>query len=150
MDFESNVLNMKAEDATPPKQLPVGTYLARISNYEFDKSSQKQTPLVRYYYVPIEPKDDVDQDEFEEVKAEVDSDLSRKALRNEFYLTPNAIFMLRNHMEQHLGMEISGRTFEELIPELVGREVLIQVAHETSQNTGRQYSRIADFANPEA
>ena len=145
VDF-SNVLNMNVDDAEAPKPLPIGTYKARIGSYEFGESSMKKTPLVRVFYVPVEPMSDVDEDELEAVQQTVEGDIAKKSLSNDFYLTPNAIFMLRRHMEDVLGMTTSGRTFNETIPEMVNQDCVLTVDHGTSQRTGNVYAYISDFA----
>lgn len=133
-DFNS-LLDMSAEDATPPKPLPSGEYTFRVKNYEFGESSQKHTPYVRYLLQPLSAGEDVD----EELLAEVD-DWQNKTKQVTFYLTENAIFMLRDFLENACGLEIAGRSFKELIPEAVGMEVIGTVSVETNAQTERSYN----------
>jgi hypothetical protein len=131
MDFDS-LLDTKADDVEAPKPLPAGEYTFRVERYEMDKSSQKQTPFVRYYLKPTAAGDDVDEEMLNQV-----NDWQQKELRATFYLTDRSMFMLRNFLEQACEIEIEGRTFKELIPEAQGCEVTGTVTIQSGQNGGQ-------------
>jgi len=130
-DF-NELLNQSADDVKAPQPMPAGEYTFSVTRYEFDKSSQKQTPFVRYYLKPMAAGDDVD----EELLAQVD-DWQQKELRATFYLSEKAMFMLKNFLENACQIETAGRTFKELIPEAVGCEVSGTVSVQQGQNGGQ-------------
>lgn len=132
-DFQS-ILDTKVDDAEAPKPLPEGTYLGIIDSYEFGESSQKKTPYCRVWCKPTEAMDDVDQEALDAVLAQVDQDLTKRRLREDFYLTENAMFRLREFLENHVQLETSGRPFSEVIPEMQGQQVKFRVAHEIPRN----------------
>jgi hypothetical protein len=100
--------------------MPAGHYIATIKTHQFDKSSKKATPLVRFLFSPREATSDVD----EEALANVD--LTEKELRKEFYITPKALWRLNKFLDDVLGPQ-EGRSFDERIPEVKGVEVQIGV-----------------------
>lgn len=145
-DFTS-ILQKPADEIEPPKQLPAGTYMARLSAEEFGHSNQKGTPFVRWYTTPIDAFSDVDTEELEEVKAQVEGDLSRRSMRMTFYLTENSLFRVRDFLRDTVGIASNGRNLEEMIPEAANQEIVISVAHGTSQNTGNVYAYVLDYAS---
>jgi hypothetical protein len=152
VDFQS-ILNTKVDEAEAPKPLPEGTYLGRVSGHEFGESSQKKTPYCRIHCQPTEAMDDVDEEALNAVLAQVENDLSRRTLREDFYLTENALFRLREFLENHLKLETGGRPFAEVIPEMDGQFVKFRVYHELPQNadpaTATPRARIAGFTAAE-
>jgi hypothetical protein len=128
------LLDDTADNYEPPKALPAGEYTLRILSHEFDKSSQKGTPLVRYMLQPTEAGDDVDED----MLAEVDNWQNRK-LKAEFFLTERAMFMLGQFLTSACQVDIAGRTWRELVEEPIGMEVVGTVSQMATED-GRVFN----------
>ena len=119
VDFQS-LMSMRADDVKPPPTLPTGTYHGIIEAHKFDKSREKQTPCVTYTINVTHAGDDVDPAELAEV------DLSRKQFTTNFYITPNSLFRLTDFIKS-CGINTAGRSVAELVPEVIGKEVMIPV-----------------------
>lgn len=145
-DF-SQILSKKVEQAEKPKPLPAGTYRFLVKGHEFDESRQKKTPYVRFNVQPLAPESDVDPTVFDEFGGL--GKLGGKLLRAEYYLTDDAMYRLREFLEDALSLSCEGRSFGEVIPEAVGREFLGTVAHSTSQDGKDIYANIVATARAE-
>lgn len=143
-DFES-LLNVNPEDVQPPVPLPAGSYLARIRTYEPTESSQKGTPGMVFYINPTEAMEDVDQD----LLAEMDKPLKEKELRATYWLTENALIMLKGFLED-AGLDLSQyQTLAEAVADVQGGEIGIHVSHQASQqDSSRVFANIDDTFNP--
>lgn len=80
----------------------------------------------------VDPEDQMEDDPQQE-GAKRPIDLSRRRLRIDFY--DNALYRLDEFIAS-CGIESAGRTYEDVLPELVGKEVLIEVQQYTNQRTG--------------
>lgn len=147
-DFNA-ILNKGVEEAERPKPLPAGTYRAKIDSHEFGESRRNQTPYCRVHFTPVEPQDDVDTEQLEEVLKQVENDLSKKRVSNDFFLTDQAMWRLREFMENTLGLKTSGRSFAEVIPEMDGMTCLVSVTHQASQDGQDTYVNVSGFAADE-
>lgn len=142
-----DLMNKEVDEIEAPKVVPVGTYEAVIETHEFGESSKKQTPFVQMNLKLLSPEEDVDQDEFEEFGGM--EALAGKTVREQFYLTPDALIRLRRFLEV-LPIEISGKKLNEAVQEVNGQPVKVYIKHELvqDQNTGEQraYVRVSDFS----
>lgn len=102
--------------------LPTGHYIGEITAHEWGQSSQKKTDFVRYSIARIEPTADVTEDTS-------DIDFSRIELRADFYITPDAMFMIRDTLNNVLGLQ-PGITFDQRIPQMVGARIQFKASPE--------------------
>jgi hypothetical protein len=114
------LLRQQTDEVERPKALAAGHYSGIIRNHEFGVSSKKQTPFVRFILVPEEETSDVEEG------ANAGSDLSKKELRKDFYITPTALYRLTDFLDAALGKQ-TGRSFDERIPETRGTRVVFHV-----------------------
>lgn len=143
-NFEA-LLNKPLDSFEAPKPLPAGSYSALIEKFEFGKSKNKETPYVRFFVKPTEGLD-VDAEAIAEAGG-----FEGKALRLDFFLTPDAMFRLTKFADEHLGLDIAGRPTGEIIQEAVGCPLTIVVAHETStRDASVVYANIAQTAKAAA
>lgn len=124
-DF-SALLKKNVSEVSRPWALPTGTYTLQIIGYEFGESSQKKTPYVRFKFQPMSFDQDVDPADLE------GKDWSKKELRDDFYLTENAMFRLVDFLNAS-GLNTEGRTLDELVPEAVGKIVKASVGIQPNQ-----------------
>lgn len=117
------VLDRKASEVEPPKNLPPGSYIFLTRGVPvYDESSIKKTEFVRYTCVPQGPikngdggNADVDQEELDQALTKKNGDkvaITSKAMRLDFYLTEEALYRLKNFL-RHCGWEIPEEDGEE-------------------------------------
>lgn len=136
VDF-SALLKKPAGEAKKPPVLPVGDYQGVVRSHEMGDSNRNRTPYVRFVVVltewpealPVEDRPD-------------GVELNKRQLRKDFYITDDSLWRLDAFIRS-CGVEPSGRVYEEVLPELVGQPVFVQVQHymnpqtsEIGNNTG--------------
>lgn len=127
----TELLSKDIESAERPKPLPSGTYRLEITGHEFGTSSQKGTPFVQFNFKVVEPGEDVDPEDLDDVK-----EWQKRTLQDKFYLTEAAMYRLREFMEKRLGLDCTGRTFDQNVPETHGCEVEAFLKQTPSQREG--------------
>jgi len=120
-DF-SSILNKPLDTVKRPPPLPQGTYHGMIKGYEFKASRQKQTPLVQFTFTLQAAGEDIAAEDMQDV------DLSRKSPTTDFYLTADAEYRLKEFLET-LGINTTGRTFGETLPEAISKAVIMEIGH---------------------
>lgn len=128
-----DLLSRPTDSFERPPNLPNGHYYGTISNFAFDKArNENKTDFCRIFFKLEGPGEDLQADETaEEALSKID--FSRRELRRDFYITPDAMYRLRNFCDAVLGKE-QGRSFGERLPELKGKRVLIQVTSRQDRN----------------
>ena len=145
----ANILDMAPSEAKPPPVLPVGTYLCVVQGMpRYDKSSQKGTPFAEYTFVVQAAGDDVD----EGAIALIDGGVVGKTIKAQYYLTENAMFMLKDFLG-HCGLDVEGAgSFKELMDQANGCQILAAIKHQASKdpNDKRTFPRLAGTAPVDA
>lgn len=146
------LLGVQVQSVERPKNFPVGHYDAIVVSHEHGTSSQKGTPYVRFPIKLIGPKDDVDAELFEDAGG-MAALQERKPMTGmstlNFYLTKDAIYRLREFLEDGLGLASVGRNFDEVIPESTNVPLVVQIAHQAGQREGEFFMRIDDYLKVE-
>lgn len=138
MGIFEDILNRPAEDIKAPPVLPVGTYHTIIAGLpERGKSSKKQTDFFKFTHKIVAPLSDVD----EEALAQVEGGVIGKTIDNTLYVTEKSAFMLKELLE-NTGVDLSGKTLAAGIDEVVNREVLIVIKHESSEDGQRTFAKV--------
>ena len=114
------LLSKPTNEVDRPRALAAGHYIGELTTHEFGVSRQKQTPFVRFNVKLIEEASDV------ENGANKGIDLSRRELRRDFFITPQALYRLSDFLDAVLGKQV-GRPFDQRIPETRGVRVMVQV-----------------------
>lgn len=151
-DFDPQALLAKPlDEIKAPINLPVGSYVGIVTKHEFDKAkNEKASPLVRFDVVAQEPLPDVDEAAFALAtdEAQGGKKLADNPQRLEFWLTPDAVYRLKEFGEEHCGVDESDvANLAELIEALKGRPfvfVLEQVPNK--KNPERPYINITRTA----
>ncbi len=144
VDF-SALLNKQVDTTERPKSFPVGNYQAVIAGHEFGTSTKKGTPFVRFFCKLTGPGEDVDEEIFEEVGG-MGALQARKPLRLDFYLTDDAMYRLREFLEDSLELQCAGRSFDEVIPEATNVSFTATIKHDAGTKPGETYMNIDDYA----
>lgn len=144
----SHLLRKPAGKAIKPAALPPGDYPGIIKSFEYGDNNKNKTPYVRFQLGLMDWPEAVPQDERGQKNDEgefIPTDLSKKSLRRDFYLTDEALFRL-DELIKGCGFAADGSNYEELIPKLVGAPVVIEVKQYVNQNTseiGNDVGRIS-------
>lgn len=139
-DF-NQLLSTKMEDVKAPPPIPAGTYSAVIQSYELLESSQKKTPFVRFWIRPTDAKEDVDA-----TALQAYGDLSKAKLRKDFFLTEDAFYRLKQFLEETLGIDGTGKTFNECLAQTTGASVVMSVKQSLAQDNVTMFSEIGSLA----
>lgn len=142
------LLGVQVDSVERPKSFPVGHYEAVILGHELGQSSKKETPYARFNVKLISPLEDVDPELFEEAGG-LEGLNARKPLYNTFYLTPDAIYRLREFLENALELSCHGRAFDEVLPEATNCSVVAVIEHQTGDREGEVYMQIRECVKGE-
>lgn len=135
------ILDKPSVEVERPKPLPAGTYLCVVAGMpRYDKSSKKGTEFAEFTCKVLQAGEDVDQDALEEMGGIAD-----KVIKNTYYITPDALFMLKEFLI-NCGIEEGEKTLRQMIDEVPGCQVLITVKHRAGDN-GRVFMEVAGTAS---
>lgn len=138
VDFKS-LLSKNMDEVKRPVPLPPGTYRGVVAKFEFKESQEKKTPFVRFMIQITAPGDDVAGDPN---LAKID--LSKKQLRKDFYLTPDAEYRLKEFIDS-CGIATKGQSFGVSIPNTQNAPVLIEVTQRPGQEDGEFFNDIGSI-----
>jgi hypothetical protein len=137
----NELLRKPVDEAKRPPALPGGTYFGTITKQEYDKANNdKKTPFCRYHVTLESAHESIPAEDLE------GTDLTKKTMRREFYLTPEADWRLAEFLKS-CGIDTSGRSFAETIPEALGKRVQVEVTRELNKKkpTDPPYNNISDM-----
>ncbi len=144
----TDLLSKQVESVERPPVFPAGHYLSTILGHKLDTSTNKGTPYCRFEVKLISPGEDVDEDLFEAAGGQEALD-KKKPLNHDFYLTADAFYRLREFLEDGLKLGVSGRNFDEVIPETTNMSYLAKIKLAAGTREGEYYMNINDYAATE-
>ena len=140
----TSLLNKPAGEAQKPTALPVADFPGVIKGYELGESREKKTPFVRFNLGLTEWPDGVDP----VTKADgTPIDLSTRSLRRDYYLTADAMWRL-DELLKNLGLEVSGQTYADLLPQTTGASVIVEVRQYMNTQTNEIGNEVAGLKVP--
>lgn len=134
VDF-SSLLKKPAGEAKKPPVLPAGDYPGVVKSYELGDQNKNKTPYVRFMLGLTAFPDSVDEAEREGI------DLSKRQQRRDFFFTDDALWRLDEFL-RGLGIQSNGRGYDEVLPEVVGQQVLIEVQQGLNQQTNEIFNQV--------
>lgn len=141
------LLDRAPSDVERPKPLPQGGYHCIIKGvYEQGKSSKKQTPFVKFNLQPTSPMEDVDEEALADWMKRPDGTsrtLADAKIDATYYLTDDALFMLRDFLE-HVGVE--GNTLRSQMDATQNQEVIAYIKHEPSNDGQSVFAKLGRTA----
>jgi len=143
------LLNRPSSEAKAPPPLPVGTYHCLVDGPPTpEESSQKKTPCRTFKFKIMAPMQDVNAAEAAEAQV-VGKTLTGQGAGAAFYLTEESLFRYKEFLVDHLGIDDNDgtKTLKELEAEAPGKQVLVKLRHEISQDGKRVFHRIDSTAH---
>jgi len=137
-----DILNKPASDIKAPPAYPVGTYHCLVDGPPTPgKSSQKQTDFLQFKFKILSPMQDVDAEQAAEQQ------IVGKLISADFYITEAAVWRLKDLLVEHLGIEEGSKSLREIVAEAPGKQVLVKLRHELSQDGKREFHRLDSTAH---
>ncbi len=135
-DF-SSLLKAPAGESKKPKALPIANYPGLVKSFEMVQAppGKDYQMIVRIHVGLTGWADQVsEEDKQQETRPGVYSpiDISKKQLRKDFY--DNSLYRL-DDLVKSCGIEANGKTYEEILPQLVGAPLVVEVDQYLNQNT---------------
>lgn len=146
-----SVLDKPADVLEAPKPIPVGTYLAIISGPEtYSQVGQNKTDIVKWPVKLIQPQDDVDKAQLNEALTSKDGtvkSLGDVKFTYDAFLTEASAFIVRDTLQNVMGIDPAGKTLRQMISEAIGKQFLATVKHGmTTGNNPRVFASIDSVA----
>ncbi len=141
-DFAA-ILNRKVDDTTEPPVLPAGTYRIKAVGAKMKEGRNDSNDFVSFVYAPVEPMEDVDTDRFAEIDEE---DFEGARLFTRVWLGDKRDeWNLKKHLIKH-GIDMTGRTYEEVLKDFAGAEVLAYVTEDVAQDGETPINNLDKFS----
>lgn len=136
VDF-TQLLKRPAGQAPKPKALPIGNYPGVISKFELlpAPAGKDYQMIVRIHLGLTGWPDGISEDETLQPMGDGTSkpiDLSKKQLRRDYY--DNSMYRL-DELIKSCHIEPNGQSYEEILPQLIGAAVVVDVQQYMNQNT---------------
>jgi hypothetical protein len=139
----AEILDQPVNEIEAPKALPIGTYIGIIDGQpEFVKLGQNQTDAVQFNIKPLQAVK-VDERQLDEVLN--GASLSDKKIQHTVWLTNDSKYRMKQFLVDHLGIPES--SFRQMIPEAMGKQVVVELAHKNSQDGTRIYNVVKSTAH---
>ncbi len=148
----TSALDRPASSVERPKPVPVGHYTFIIQGMpREDKSSQKKTPFWEYQLKAIHAHDDVDSEALTAWYQRADGSTKTIGdinMKPKFYLTDEALFMLKDFIEATGIEESEYETLRQGAQMLTNRQVVGLVTHKPTEN-GNMFAEVRGFSKVE-
>jgi hypothetical protein len=142
------ILNRPASEIKAPQAYPVGTYHCLVDGPPTPgKSSQKETPYLQFKFKILSPMQDVDQ------TAYVEQQIAGKIIQADYYITDTASYRCKEMLVDSLGIDPGPegtpqeKKLIELVGEAPGKQLLVKLKHEISQDGKRVFHRVESTAH---
>lgn len=141
----ADILNKKVDEVERPKPLPAGTYLGIVEGLpDIGTIGQNNTPKADIKIKLLQAEDDVDQDALKELGDRFPG----ISLRHRLFLTEDSAWRVKQFLEDHLGLDGTGKTLGELFNEAAGNQVKVVVKHRPSQDGQTIFAEIDRTLSP--
>ena len=123
----TDILNKPAESIEKPKPRPPGTYLC-IVNGPHKQKEVNDKPVVSISFKTMQAQEDVDQTELATAGG------VGNTITHDYFLMTNDgndnSWGLLQFLENHLGIEKTGKSLAQMLAESPGKQVLVNLKHE--------------------
>lgn len=152
-DF-SSMLRNPAGQAKKPETLPTDDYPGVVTSFEYGDNNKNKTPYLRVHFRLLGAGQ---ADGNADALAALGIDPSKRQLRRDYYLrgkdandkeAQNSCLFRIDEMLRACGVEPNGQAYDELIPTIIGANVLLQVKQRLNENSdsGDMFNEIGKVA----
>lgn len=141
------LLSTPVTSAERPKPKPAGQYFGTIEKFRFDESKEQKTPYVRLTLKGVQPGQGITNDPALYERLQNAGGTEKMSPYKDYYLTEDAKYRLRELMES-CRLNVEGRSFFEVIPELVNQPVVFDLTEESYETKGGEtgiVNRVGDM-----
>ena len=139
-----SILDKPTSEIERPPTLPQGSYLCVVHGLpRFDKSTKKQTEFAEFTLRVLQAGEDVEEEALKEF-----GPLGETSIKHTFYLTEKSAYRLKEFLINDLLIEDTG-TLREMIDETPGKQVMISIKHQASDDGKSVYANVASTAPAE-
>ena len=131
LDF-SQLLSKPAADIKRPPNFPAGTYFGTVKTREFGESKNKKTPQCALTLGGFEPGNDIDPAQMAGI------DVTKRTMQKTFFLTPESEYRIVE-LCKSCGIATDGRTLGEIIEDLPGQRVIVEMLLKPNQNNAEEF-----------
>lgn len=148
----SSLLKAPAGNAPKPKPLPLGNFPGVVSRYEFLPAppDKDYSTIIRFHLKPTAWPDTISEDDKLQPMPDGTSKpiaLDKRQLRRDFY--DNSLYRLDEFLKS-CGVEPNGRSYEECIPDAVGKDVMMEVQQYLNQRTSDIGNQVGNLVGVQA
>jgi hypothetical protein len=144
VDF-SKLLRAPAGAAKPPQALPVGDYQGVVKAWRMVEApkDKEYTAMIRFTFGLVEWPSDIDEEDKMQDTASGPQliELGKRQLTRDFY--DNRLDILDGFLNS-LGVQLSGKSYEEVLPETIGAPCVVPVQQYTNQRTGELGNQVGN------
>lgn len=131
MESFADILNSPVSDFKQPEPLPPGHYRVMwLPKTEIVKARTTGTEGLQFTCRLMQPMPDVD-------ATKLAPDWNERELNYTIYVTAQSKWRLREFFEQHLRMQVDGRTSAQLRAEIGGKTSLVLIKTEVAKKNGQ-------------
>lgn len=145
-DF-TDVLKVQSEAVKPPQALPAGTYLGIVDGQpEFERLGAKQSRCVTFSLKFMQAQPDVNATAL--MEALDGKSLPDRKIRHRIFIPEdNNPWRVNQFLVNHLGIDNKGKDILQMIPEAMGRQVMITLGHRSSDDGTQIFNEIKGTAH---
>lgn len=138
----SSILDKPIAEVERPLPWPAGSYAGVVKGKPaFDVSSKKKTPYVEFTLVPTAAiEGEVDEAELASFEAK-SGKITTKQQKVQYYLTDNALFMLKDFLKA-CGIDVDAGSIRESIEKTQNCEVGFVINHEPTNDGEGVFARV--------
>jgi hypothetical protein len=133
-----NILNKPAASIEAPKVLPAGRYLCMVDGpYKFNKVGKNETDCVDFNLKPTQP---IDVDPNLLAEALNGASLFDRKILLRLFVTEDSAHRLKKFLHEDLGIPLT--TFNQMLPEAINKEVIVQLTHRPSSDGTQLFQEV--------
>lgn len=143
VDFAA--LKRPSGQALKPKVLEPADYPGIVKSWEAGDANKNKTPYVRFHLAPTGWPDAIAEEDRTQALPDGTTkpiELAKRQMRRDFYLTDEAMWRLDEFLRT-MGIEgIGQRSYEECLPESIGKSITMEVQQQLNQQTNELFNQI--------
>jgi len=132
------LLSKPADEIKRPVSLPDGTYFGIVKNQRYDQIGKNKTDACIYQVGLTHAHEDVDMSEYEAAEGQP---ISEREMNATVWLSEKSLFNAKQFVES-CGIETTGRGLGELLPQVVGQPVILDIIQKPTQDGQGTFNEI--------